>query len=188
MQALNNTAHRILDTAEQFTQTRGFNAFSYKDIQNELGIKTSSIHYYFPTKNDLALVMAQRYIERFELALADIADSEVSGLKRLEAITDIYVSVVAKGRFCLCGMLASDMLVLPEDVMSELDRFFHMVTEWLQCAINKAIENEELARGLDVETAADQLLSLLEGAMLIARSKRHEHYLKRVVADYLTKL
>ena len=52
MKPLNDTAHKILDVAEHFTQSLGFNAFSYKDIQENVGIKTSSIHYYFPTKTD----------------------------------------------------------------------------------------------------------------------------------------
>lgn len=61
MQQLNDTAHKIFDIAEHYTQTRGFNAFSYKDIQNEVGIKISSIHYYFSTKKNLALSMTERY-------------------------------------------------------------------------------------------------------------------------------
>ena len=32
MQKLNDTAHKILDVAEFLTQTKGFKAFSYKDI------------------------------------------------------------------------------------------------------------------------------------------------------------
>ena len=60
MQEHNATAGKILDVAEHFMQTRGFNDFSYRDIQNEVGVKTSSIHYYFPTKQDLVIHLIDR--------------------------------------------------------------------------------------------------------------------------------
>ena len=61
MLELNETAHKLLDSAERYTKSQGFNAFSYRDLQNEVGVKTSSIHYHFPTKKDLALSMTARY-------------------------------------------------------------------------------------------------------------------------------
>ncbi|NIP29545.1 MAG: TetR family transcriptional regulator, partial [Candidatus Dadabacteria bacterium] len=47
----------IVDLSKELFQKRGYKAFSYRDIAKEIGIKTSSIHYYFPTKDDLALVI-----------------------------------------------------------------------------------------------------------------------------------
>ena len=48
-----NMATHILDVAQQLIQTRGYNAFSYADIASQVGIRTATIHYYFPTKADL---------------------------------------------------------------------------------------------------------------------------------------
>ena len=113
MQNLNDTAHKILDIAEYYTQTYGFNAFSYKDIQNEVGIKTSSIHYYFSTKQDLAYVMTERYIERFSILLNEITQRNQTGHGQLKALANIYINALKQERFCISGMLASDALSLP---------------------------------------------------------------------------
>jgi len=43
----------ILTVAEGLIQSQGYNTFSYRDIANQVGVKTSSIHYHFPTKADL---------------------------------------------------------------------------------------------------------------------------------------
>ena len=75
-------AQKILDVAESFTQTRGFNAFSYKDIQAEVGVKTSSIHYYFPTKQDLAAAMTERYTDRFLQLLNYINEKNSKGVDK----------------------------------------------------------------------------------------------------------
>lgn len=58
---MNNTRERILKVAENLLQNNGYNGFSYKDIANHLGIKTSSIHYYFPTKETLGIELIQEY-------------------------------------------------------------------------------------------------------------------------------
>ncbi len=38
---------------KRLIRTRGCNGFSYRDLAEHVGVKTSSIHYYFPGKDDL---------------------------------------------------------------------------------------------------------------------------------------
>ena len=60
------TKEKIVTEAITFIMTRGTNAFSYKDISKEIGIKTSSIHYYFPTKNDLIVAVLEHVIQKIK--------------------------------------------------------------------------------------------------------------------------
>ena len=55
------TATTILDAAQQLAQTRGYNAFSYRDLAERVGIRTASIHYHLPTKGDLGVALVARY-------------------------------------------------------------------------------------------------------------------------------
>lgn len=50
-----NTAQRILDTAQDLIRHRGYSAFSYADIADRVGIRKASIHYHFAAKEDLVL-------------------------------------------------------------------------------------------------------------------------------------
>ena len=63
---------QILDLAQSLIQTRGYNAMSYRHLADEIGIKTSSVHYYFPAKEDLGRALIVRYREAFKGALAGI--------------------------------------------------------------------------------------------------------------------
>ena len=72
------TAEKILDVAEQLIQTRGCSAFSYQDIADALKIKKASIHYHFESKTDLVIAVIERYTERFDEALKNIARDERS--------------------------------------------------------------------------------------------------------------
>jgi TetR/AcrR family transcriptional repressor of nem operon len=55
----------ILDVAQEAIQKRGYNAFSYADLAEAVGIRKASIHHYFPSKADLGLAVIRRYRESF---------------------------------------------------------------------------------------------------------------------------
>jgi len=57
----NTVREALLDHAQTLLMTRGYNGFSYRDLSGLVGVKTSSIHYYFPTKEDLALEAVNAY-------------------------------------------------------------------------------------------------------------------------------
>ncbi len=182
---LNDTAHKILDVAEYYTQTRGFNAFSYKDIQNEVGIKTSSIHYYFPTKQDLAITMATRFNERLKVNLGELSQKYKSAMKRLEAFNIMQIDIVAQNKFCLCGMLASDIHGLPKLSNGKLDQFFDLVESWLVEAIKLGQDQGEINASLNPVNVASTYLATLEGGMLIARAKKNTKYLEKILNETL---
>ena len=107
------TVAATLDVAQELLLTRGFNVFSIKDLAERVHIRTSTVHYYFPTKGDLggALVARQRRV--VAQALDDI-DEQARGpktkLKRLAAL--FRNSLDAGNRMCLCGMLAAECSTL----------------------------------------------------------------------------
>lgn len=188
MQDLNETAHKILDVAEYYTQTRGLNAFSYKDIQNEVGVKTSSIHYYFPTKQDLVFTMTQRYVENFHMLLKDIEENNKTGLEQLEELGNLYVDTLRLGKFCMCGMLASDTLSLPDNVNEKLNEFFDLLAKWISAAIELGKEKGDFAVSVNTTVTASHFLATLEGGMLIARAQKRVDYLKAIVEEALNQL
>jgi TetR/AcrR family transcriptional repressor of nem operon len=188
MQELNTTAHKILDIAEFFTQTRGFNAFSYKDLQKEVGIKTSSIHYYFPTKQDLAFAMTERYIENFHSVLLDIDSKRNLGIERLEDVINVYLSVLGQEKFCMCGMLASEILMLSDPVANKVRYFFKLVQQWLEVSITLAKQQNAIKNTVDSNKTAAAFLSTVQGAMLIAKALQNSDYLANIMENTMNEL
>ena len=62
-------ANTILDIAERRMRQTGYNAVSYRDIASEIGIKSASLHYHFPKKEDLGIALVERYSKNFFSAL-----------------------------------------------------------------------------------------------------------------------
>ena len=165
-----DTVTRILDVAQELLQTRGFNAFSYKDLEARVGIRTASIHYHFPTKGDLGVAIVKRYREFVNTKLAEFELREIGSLKRLQRYSGLLESVLTKGsRICVGGMLASDFATLPAAMQVEVTGFIADNERWLARMLREGRSEGALAFDGSPDAAAATLFSALEGAMFMAR-------------------
>jgi TetR/AcrR family transcriptional regulator, transcriptional repressor for nem operon len=167
-----NIYKKILEVAETFIQTKGYNAFSYRDIAKLVGIKTSSIHYYFPTKADLGQAVVKQHVEALYEDLEKVlGNPKLTCGKKLDLFFDgIFAKTYhANRRMCLGGMLASDVLTLPENVQEEVRIFFKKVEIWLEQLLLLGKQQNEFHYGKSVKEEVQLILSLLEGALLLAR-------------------
>jgi TetR/AcrR family transcriptional repressor of nem operon len=163
------TAERILDIAERLVQTRGFSNFSYADIASQLGITTASLHYHFRGKAELGNALITRYAERFAEALTQIDQSIPDAPAKLEAYADLYAGVLQGKRMCMCGVLAAEYPTLPKPMRTAVIRFFDDNQEWLSRVLTQGQAEHTLTLSGPPEDVAQNILSTLEGAMLVAR-------------------
>ena len=159
---MTDTRTRILDLAEDFTQTRGFNNFSYLDLAAEIGVKNSSIHYHFKAKKDLALALVARIREVHGAACQDFNHRFDTPLQRLNALIDHFKSYIQNDKICMCGMMAAEFDTVSADVRKELVFYFGDMRKWLA-------EQFAQLNHPKPEDRALQFLSALEGALLLAR-------------------
>lgn len=166
-----DVAERALDVAQRLVQVRGFNGFSYADVAEALGIRKASLHYHFPSKDDLGRALLARYRERFRNALDAIEAAVDDPRERLRRYARLYLSVLRdENRMCLCGMLAADFATLAKPVRAEIRRFFDDNEAWLSRVLEDGRARGLLAFKGSPAAAAVVLVSGLEGAMLVARS------------------
>lgn len=167
MSSTADTSTKIMDAAEGYIRTKGYNAFSFRDIAADVGIKTASIHYHFPSKADLGAAVAERYTERFLEALGPpdryTFDEQIS--RYIAAFRSSYSS---GDQMCLCGMLGAEISSLPENMIVVSKVFFVKNLLWLdQVYLSKSDDN------ISIEQARQKslrLLALLEGGLIVARS------------------
>jgi TetR/AcrR family transcriptional repressor of nem operon len=167
-----DTPTRILDVAEQLAQKRGFNGFSYADIASKVGITTASLHYHYPSKAALGRALIDRYARRFATELAAIDGRLPDVPSRLGAYADLYASVLAEGRFCLCGMLAAEYDTLPNPMRDAVVEFFDQNEAWLVRELELGRDKGQLTFAGSAADEARLIVSGLEGAMLVARPYR----------------
>lgn len=184
-------ADHILTTAETLVQTKGYNAFSYKDIANIVGVKTSSIHYYFPSKADLGVAVIKKHIELLGGELEQLINKKYSCKKKLELfIESIFTNTYLSNRkMCLGGMFASDVLTLPQEIQREARVFFNRLQDWVKRLLTEAIYKKEFCiEKKEINNEVFFIFSLIEGALLLARLFQDEAYFmvvkKQIMARY----
>jgi TetR/AcrR family transcriptional regulator, transcriptional repressor for nem operon len=164
-----DTAHRILDAAEELVQVRGYNAFSYADVAAELRMTKAGLHYHFPGKAELGEALIVRYTTRFSEALAAIDADGADAPAKLDAYARLYADVLRERRMCLCGMLAADYETLPEALRRSVLRFFDDNEQWLARTLESGRREGTLRFAGPACETARMIVGGLEGAMLVAR-------------------
>lgn len=176
-EARGRTADRILDIAEELVQVRGFNAFSYADVAEALGLQKASLHHHFATKAALGLALVDRYRRSFLAALRGIEAATADPQERLQRYVELYRAVLREGRMCLCGMLATDVETLPVAMRAGITEFFAENEIWLTRVLEEGRSSGALGFSGTAASRAALAVSSLEGAMLVARaSGRLEHF------------
>jgi TetR/AcrR family transcriptional repressor of nem operon len=182
------TADRVLDVAEGLVQTRGFNAFSYADVSKAVGIRKASLHHHYPTKADLGVALVARYRSAFMGALQDIESKGEAAGRRLARYTDLYGSVLRRGRMCMCGMLAADVATLPKPMRESVAGFFEENERWLTRVLAEGKKRGELEFEGTPASMAAFMVSSLEGAMLVARGSGNLEPFDDVVRHLLARI
>lgn len=182
-----DAATAILDIAERLAQTKGYNGFSYADIAAELGVTKASLHYHFPSKEELGRALVERYKAVFGAALESIDQLAAKPPAKLRQYVGLYDSVVRNDRMCLCGMLAAEYATLPAPMQVELKRFFDMNELWLTNVLQQGRRSGLFFFKESAIERARIILGALEGAMLVARSyddpRRFQAAAKYVLED-----
>src|SRR5215467_13558765 len=158
-----DTRSLILQEAEFLIRTRGYSAFSYADLAERLAITKASVHYYFPTKEELIVILVREYIERFVATLARIKKEHAGPGDRLRAYALLFLDGFEKGMLPLCGALSAERSALPESMRPTVENFFKIHLDWLHGVLGEGLAEGALRPGLTIEQAALLLLSTLEG-------------------------
>ena len=161
----------LLKAAEHKVRIGGYDNFSFRELANEVGIKSASVHYHFPTKADLGAELASQYTDAFLAALGDPDAIHADGKNPIEAYTRLFHhALTTDNKMCLCGLLGAQGESLPDKVRTQVTRFFDENLAWLKHA--HTLNGED-----DPEYAAITTISLLQGAMMISKAlDDHRHF------------
>jgi TetR/AcrR family transcriptional repressor of nem operon len=178
----------VLDAAQQLVQQRGYNAFSYHDLADEIGIKTASIHYYFPTKGDLGKALMQRYTLHIQESLTEIDARTTDPKRKLRSFFDLFAAgmCVDGGKLCLGCMLASDLMTLPNGLQNDVRAFFECMETWLVKVLKEGRAVGSFQFVGTPEKTAQVFVATLNGAMITARAFGDDKHLNESTAWLLS--
>src|ERR1700746_439292 len=103
----------IMDAAERRMQLGGFRGFSFREIAADVGIKSSSVHYHFPTKENLAAAVIRRYTDEVAQLLKQ---KLATGLDPVTAWTQAFRGTLHSKHMCPCIAMGAAAQDLPAEV------------------------------------------------------------------------
>lgn len=151
---------QLLEHASVLIRQRGYNGFSYRDLAELVGVKTSSIHYYFPAKDDLVLEVVRLYRERSQARLAAI-DVGLPLSEQAQRYIGPLRNDIELNQICLAGMLSAEVLALPDAIRTLLQAHFQMNESWIGNLLRRA----EVERGQPYPVPPPALAKVLYGAI-----------------------
>lgn len=168
-----------MDAAERMTQTSGVNGFSYLDLADEVGVKTSSIHYHFKTKADLLLALVERLENIHGQAMRRMQEEIASPETRIRQVVKLFQSYVKENKFCLCGMMAAELQSISEDIKTRLKSYFNQFQNWLEKQFKEMKKKDPKGLAIGFVVA-------LEGSVLLARLNNDPKLVEKGVKFYFS--
>lgn len=169
---MNAMAESIMDAAERRIRLGGFNGFSFREVAADVGVKSSSVHYHFPTKERLAAAVVHRYTRE----VAEIIDKELAtGADPIRVWTRAFRGTLhSEEKMCPCAVLGAGSLDLPPEVAVEVKGFFQMCLDKL------------VGAGLSKGGAAE-VLSTITGALVVANALNDKGAYDRATRELMRK-
>lgn len=119
----------IIQLADSLIKQKGYNAFSFYEISDKVGIRTASIHYHFPTKSDLGVAVIELYIANLNGLNESLRRK--SPIEKLDKFFSIYSNIQKEKKVCLIGSLATDFNTLDCKVQDKLKEFTALMLDWV---------------------------------------------------------
>jgi TetR/AcrR family transcriptional repressor of nem operon len=123
------TRDHIIQTADQLIRAKGYNAFSFVDIANVVGIRKPSIHHHFPRKTDLGVAVIEYHIQ--QLQKIQKAFAVKCAVEKLDRFFLIYDDIKKHNKVCLVGSLTTDYNTLDVEVQDKLRYFSEVMLNWV---------------------------------------------------------
>lgn len=173
------TRQLIMLAARSMVQERGYHALSFRDLAQQVGIKSSSVHHHFYSKDALAIALVQDYVNVAAKVLATIIQEEHDVAARIQLYTDIFRRALVDGnRMCLCGILNAQ--TISEQAREQVARFTDLNINWLSRVlvdVNGASATAEWALAI---------FAAQEGAQLAARGAADINVFDSAIEGYRT--
>ena len=162
-----NTREQLISHAQTLIRERGYNGFSYRDLAEHVGVKTASIHYHFPQKEDLLVAAVDDYTSRAMQAVRGI-DESLPAQQRLHQYAGLFMRQ-GGDQVCMCGMLTADFNSVPDSVRTALQAFYRQHETWLAKVFAEGAQDGTLKSSGDAYADARALFAALQGALLASR-------------------
>ena len=183
--AATDTRSRIVGAAMELFWLKGYGSTSIADILARAGVNSGSLYHFFPGKQDLLVAVLDAYRDGIGPMLLEPAWGGVADpIDKIFALLARYRALIVETD-CLYGCpIGSLALELHEPDPAVRERIAGNFDGWT-AAVEACLEaaGDRLPASADRKALAEFVLTVMEGAVMQARTHRDVAYFDRAVAQ-----
>jgi TetR/AcrR family transcriptional repressor of nem operon len=185
-----DTADRIIHTAHTLIADRGYAAFSYADIADQIKVSKATIHHHFPSKENLAIAVLRRHRSRLVENLAALDGAVHDPLERLRLYMRHWETCIRTKTepMCIAALLGAELPSLPRNVATETSLHFVALHGWLQKTIELGLKQRTIWSTQTASREAEVIMATVHGAMVSARAYSSSKVFGQIVGATLLRL
>ena len=168
---------RLIESGRELIHERGYTAVGVAELCEKAGVNKGSFYYTFPSKQELVLAVIDSFRDDASRTFADLTSGSGAPLERLqrffgEAHRESRRKRKECGRVigCAFGNLALEMSTQDDAVRERLGEVFDSHVDRIEAVVKEALARGDIP-SLDTRRAARALVALLEGAILLAKTR-----------------
>lgn len=177
--AASQTRHQIVKAADRLFYERGYEATSFADIAQAVGLSRGNFYYHFKTKDEILTAVIALRLDATRAMLEAWEEGIPLPLERIRSFVQILImnrtKIMAHG--CPVGTLCNELAKLDHAAKTDAAALFGLFRTWL------ARQFEALGRVEDADDLALHVLMRSQGVATLATAFRDEAFLRREVAD-----
>lgn len=173
----------ILRKAECLLHLHGFKKTTMEEIAQACDMTKANLFHHFGSKEDLGLAVLdwkiEDYLSRRVEPLCAEGDPVEAVAKLFEAAAQLYEGNGCKAG-CFVANIASEMADVNEQFRERASKFFTAWSESMTGCLARAVTTGIFAETLEPKAAAEAIIALYEGAILLARTSRDASVFRRL--------
>ncbi|RDL44956.1 hypothetical protein DN730_04885 [Marinomonas piezotolerans] len=182
---MNPTKLAIMDAAEQSILKHGYKAMSFRDLAAQVGIKSASVHYHFPTKADLLQALLVRHQSTLEAAMKPPKKKRQAAQKALNQFIECYRDItISRGSMALSAVLLAEHSLLDAQSKEQLNDLYQWQCDWLATIVSY-LHKAEVPTDSDRQYAS-QIMASLHGASILAKATQDADIFDQVTQPWRT--
>lgn len=179
------TRNKLLKQANALIRGKGYSSFSYADLSKTIGISKASIHYHFPSKENLGENVVLEALKDLDVELSFIDNTELVCFQRIHRFIEIFQKSLESSQLPLCCILLTELDNLPESIKYTVSLYFDVQIEWLKKTLEVGIQNGEFDSNIDVQQSALMILTFCEGSGIVSKISKGNNPLDRGVGQLM---
>jgi TetR/AcrR family transcriptional regulator, transcriptional repressor for nem operon len=173
----------ILKQAEHLIHLRGYHCTSLDEIAERCGMTKANLFHHFKSKEDLGLAVLDYKIEAYRggcLGKISAHADPVGAVKELFYAAACFYRGNGCKAGCFVGNIALEMSDINDRFRERVSAFFEEWVSTLEELLRRHKAAGYFLPGFKPGSAAEAVLALYEGAIMLARSRRDPSVFERV--------